>query len=195
MKKILSLLCLLMLAISSAWAGEVFTFDLGASPGTSTPSGFFTHGDKWNFNSKFNGAEYDGKSYSNGLKMEGATVINFTTTKSSKVTIVQSTWSANTIKFDGVEQDVSLSTTPAGSTGCRVYTITGVEAGTHSITRGSGESGIFYVEVRETSTTGISTVKTKADEADSPIYNLAGQKVNENYKGVVIKDGKKMIQK
>ena len=27
------------------------------------------------------------------------------------------------------------------------------------------------------------------------IYNLAGQKVNENYKGIVIKNGKKYIQK
>ena len=42
--------------------------------------------------------------------------------------------------------------------------------------------------------TGINTVKV-AEATDGVIYNLAGQKVNENYKGVVIKDGKKMIQK
>lgn len=36
----------------------------------------------------------------------------------------------------------------------------------------------------------------KADvNANAPAYNLAGQKVNDNYKGVVIKAGKKMIQK
>lgn len=35
----------------------------------------------------------------------------------------------------------------------------------------------------------------KASKADESIYNLAGQKVNASYKGVVIKSGKKMIVK
>ncbi len=42
-------------------------------------------------------------------------------------------------------------------------------------------------------TTGIST--PVVIKGDGSIYNLAGQKVNENYKGIVIKDGKKFIQK
>lgn len=42
--------------------------------------------------------------------------------------------------------------------------------------------------------TGISSVKN-ADSASSVIYNLAGQKVDNNYKGLVIKNGKKSIQK
>ncbi len=42
-------------------------------------------------------------------------------------------------------------------------------------------------------TTAIETIKQAVDSAD--IYNLAGQKVDANYKGVVIKNGKKMIQK
>ena len=41
--------------------------------------------------------------------------------------------------------------------------------------------------------TAIQTVKTVAN--DGVIYNLAGQKVDANYKGVVIVNGKKMIQK
>ncbi len=43
-------------------------------------------------------------------------------------------------------------------------------------------------------TTGIDTVKA-ADMENAVIFNLAGQKVNKSYKGVVIKNGKKMIQK
>lgn len=39
----------------------------------------------------------------------------------------------------------------------------------------------------------IANVKTAAEKGD--IYNLAGQKVSQNYKGVVIANGKKMIQK
>ena len=42
--------------------------------------------------------------------------------------------------------------------------------------------------------TNINTIKTDAD-ANAPAYNLAGQKVDKNYKGVVIMNGKKMIQK
>ena len=41
--------------------------------------------------------------------------------------------------------------------------------------------------------TGIAAVK--AEKADGAIYNLAGQKVNANYKGVVIQNGKKYLQK
>ena len=149
MKKILSLVCLLMLAMTSAWAGEVATFDLSKSPGTSTPAGFFTHeaasaAGKWNWNSKFKDAEYDGMSFSQGLKMEGATAIDFTTTDVSTVTIVQSTWSANTIKLDGTELAIADA---ADGTGCRIYTVADVPAGDHVIARGSGESGLFYIKV------------------------------------------------
>ncbi len=41
--------------------------------------------------------------------------------------------------------------------------------------------------------TGINTVKAN-NNADAPIYNLAGQKVSESYKGVVIQNGRKRIQ-
>jgi hypothetical protein len=45
----------------------------------------------------------------------------------------------------------------------------------------------------EDQTTAIETVKNVVE--DDAIYNLAGQKVSASYKGVVIKNGKKMIQK
>ena len=41
--------------------------------------------------------------------------------------------------------------------------------------------------------TGITIIK--AVQAETPLYNLAGQRVDVNYKGVVIKNGQKMIQK
>lgn len=45
--------------------------------------------------------------------------------------------------------------------------------------------------------TGISSVKTadKALDANAPMYNLAGQRVNNSYKGVVIQNGHKFINK
>jgi hypothetical protein len=42
--------------------------------------------------------------------------------------------------------------------------------------------------------TGIQTVKA-AEATNGAVYNLAGQKVSESYKGVVIKNGKKMVNK
>ncbi len=149
MKKIFSLLTLVMMAVSSAWAGDVFTYSLNGGKAVSDPAGFFTYdtSGKFSFNTKFTGAEYDGVSYTNGLKMEGTTKILFTTTVESIVTIVQSTWSANTIKLDGVELKVADAET---GTGCRIYTVSDVAAGDHAITRGSGESGLFLVKVEYT---------------------------------------------
>ena len=42
--------------------------------------------------------------------------------------------------------------------------------------------------------TGIGVVKANAED-NGAAYNVAGQKVDEGYKGLVIKGGKKMIQK
>lgn len=44
-------------------------------------------------------------------------------------------------------------------------------------------------------TTGITNITTDEATKNAPVYNLAGQKVTKAYKGVVIKNGKKMIQK
>jgi hypothetical protein len=41
-------------------------------------------------------------------------------------------------------------------------------------------------------TTGISSIE--ADNADAPAFNMAGQKVNKGYKGVVIMNGKKVVK-
>ena len=52
---------------------------------------------------------------------------------------------------------------------------------------------IYTLKV-EAGSTGISTVKAQKTQ-NNVIYNLAGQKVNAGYKGVVIMNGKKMLQK
>ena len=43
--------------------------------------------------------------------------------------------------------------------------------------------------------TGITNITADEAAKNAPVYNLAGQKVTKAYKGVVIKNGKKMIQK
>ena len=143
MKKFFSLLALLLFTVTTAWAGETFTYTLSGGKAVSSPSGFFSYDTqgKFNFNTKYTGCTYEGVEYSNGLKMEGSTKILFTTTEAATVTIVQSSWSSNTIKMDGTELN------PVAESGYNLYTVKDVAAGEHNITRGSGEVGLFLVKV------------------------------------------------
>jgi len=152
---LLSLMLMCILGASNAMAADVYKLsfhDSSKKPGTvylngtvQSSSDYFSYNaDKHNYNTKFNGCTYDGISYSTGLKMEGATQITWTSTEKANVTIVQSTWSDKTIKFDGTELAIADA---SAITGGRVYTIADVEAGDHSVTRGGGESGIFAIIV------------------------------------------------
>lgn len=52
----------------------------------------------------------------------------------------------------------------------------------------------YKIVFTKSDTDGITDVKVIAEQ-NAPVYNLAGQKVENGYKGLVIKNGKKMIQK
>ena len=43
--------------------------------------------------------------------------------------------------------------------------------------------------------TGINKVENDTEDANAPAYNLAGQRVNKSYQGIVIKNGKKYINR
>ncbi len=53
----------------------------------------------------------------------------------------------------------------------------------------------FYGFKYEVSGTGIADINADVNNADAPAYNLAGQRVNANAKGLVIKNGKKYVNK
>ncbi len=174
--------------------GSTYTVSFNGSD-IESPTGFFTYGDgKHNFNSKFTGT-YDGLQFNQGLKMEGTTVIAFTTTATATVTIVQSVWSTHSLKFDDQELTAASATTPTGSQDVRVYTLAGVAPGSHEIRRGSGESGVFYVTVVTDGATGISaaTTDTRTNTRTNTLRSLGGRPVTAGYKGVVIKDGRKVM--
>jgi hypothetical protein len=59
---------------------------------------------------------------------------------------------------------------------------------------GDGNMTVTKVTLVKGGTTGIAPVKTVKVQSNA-IYNLAGQRVDANYKGVVIVNGQKMIQK
>ena len=42
-------------------------------------------------------------------------------------------------------------------------------------------------------TTGIARLQAEEAEEDAPLYNIAGQRVDKSYKGIVIKKGKKYV--
>ena len=73
------------------------------------------------------------------------------------------------------------------------------EGETYSV---KGIFGAIFKNVQEvipieaiSTTTGINNITTDATLENAPAYNLAGQKVGKAYKGVVIKAGKKFVQK
>ena len=78
----------------------------------------------------------------------------------------------------------------AGLTEGEKYTVTGLYG---AIFKGTPEILPTQAVVSGTPT-GITNITTSATD-NAPAYNLTGQKVNAAYKGIVIKNGKKMIQK
>lgn len=62
--------------------------------------------------------------------------------------------------------------------------------------KNSANSAKFYsLGDQSGSTTGITSVKNEAAGNNAPMYNLAGQLVDKGYKGIVIKNGKKIVLK
>ena len=55
--------------------------------------------------------------------------------------------------------------------------------------------GIQSVTISGGTPTGISNVEASASAKSSTLYNLAGQQVSESYKGIVVKNGKKYLNK
>lgn len=118
-------------------------------------------------------------------------------------------------KSDGLQNvtsDLKMSDGTITSTDSKnVYGLATVN-GQDGFYKASGEQKIpakcGYLEVAKTAgaaffslgditgnTTGIADVKAETVKADAQMYNLAGQKVGKGYKGIVIKNGKKMILK
>jgi len=95
---------------------------------------------------------------------------------------------ADAVKVAGLDE-----ANPAKET--NVYPIISVEvaAGKVVLTYPTGSLNFYGFEAAN-GATAIQTVKaTQAN--DGAVYNLAGQKVGNDFKGIVIKDGKKMLQK
>ena len=64
-------------------------------------------------------------------------------------------------------------------------------------TTSSGGAGApeLVIGIDDDETTGINDVKTDNADVDAPMFNIAGQRVSNNAKGLVIKNGKKYMLK
>lgn len=109
---------------------------------------------------------------------------------------------ANKKKFLSSEEIAALSPTPyligAGNQPAWVYVIFDVEAGksyycfNHSSQ--AGFNGFEFTAGGDPS--GVETIKVeKVWNADAPMYNLSGQQVDKSYKGLVIQNGRKFVNK
>lgn len=103
--------------------------------------------------------------------------------KWSKDVTIKGTWADNVITFNqDTKEDFS-----------GVYCI-----GTNVDAQGSFYWMGYFANIvvnYSGSVSGISNVTTDTVKKDNRIFNLAGQQVGKDYKGIVIKNGKKMIQK
>lgn len=78
--------------------------------------------------------------------------------------------------------------TPSSPAGTYPITVSGGEAQNYALTYGQGT---LTIEKKETD--GVSSVKAD-EQPNSATYNLAGQKVNAQYKGIVIRKGRKVFK-
>lgn len=123
---------------------------------------FFTASGGINLNTKF--ANQDNKptytddvygqfTFSFGFKMQSTTSLDFTITGSSTLTILKSTYfgSSETIKLHNNTTNADVGTYDGTDTGngYKEIRIDGLAAGSYSIKRESGESGLLYVRVTD----------------------------------------------
>ena len=54
--------------------------------------------------------------------------------------------------------------------------------------------GKYKFNVKQKTTNSIQIITNDDSQADAPMYNIAGQRIDGNYKGVVIRNGKKIIR-
>ena len=138
------LLLMIIVGGGNVWGQYTYKLTLNGSAvetlNGSAHSGFYSV--SGSYNTKFNGATYDGTTFTSGLKLDSKGEVIFSCTAAT-VTIVQSTWSDETIELDDTEL-VSRTT----GTNYYEYTVV-VAAGTHNIKKGSGEAGLFYVKVEQ----------------------------------------------
>lgn len=111
--------------------------------GAATNNFFTTEGSKKDYTGD-KAITYNGKTYTQAWTCNSTGKINFTTTKAMNLTI------ALTTKRNDVGLDGTTYTSTGSGTGYYEVVINNVAAGSHSITKGSGETHPFYIKLEPT---------------------------------------------
>lgn len=85
---------------------------------------------------------------------------------------------------------LSLAAKADAALGAAVAKISGIKFAKTGVSVAGNED--FEVAITVTEATGINSIEANAQ--DAPAYNLAGQKVNNGFKGLVIMNGKKVVK-
>lgn len=157
--RLLSMLSIMVLYCSTAGAVAEYQVHLESAT-TVAQQSFFTVTGPINYNRKYTGT-YNGRTYTQGLKMQNGTRITFTTTKSCELVVVQSLAYApnNLLKIvstysDSSSETSTLSKVDNATDNVGVYTVS-IKPGTHELQRAGSELGLLFVKVTELSETKV----------------------------------------
>lgn len=212
MKKIFTLIAVAMMAMGANAQSTIFSWEGGAEGatvsggsvvgnGADAESVNYANGEYWTLrlSSKKANIDSDNLTVTLDKALAGGETINVTGYINKSETKAASAYflfaegvEAETEYFEDAE-NIGMS----GSIATKSVTVPSGAAGvtTFKMARGKTQTNLFITKLTITSTSaGISIVKNVNIE-NGAAYNLAGQKVSNDFKGLVIKNGKKFMVK
>ena len=138
------------------------------------------------------GVETPNRMWKGSLRMYGGTL----TIESAAETISKIVYAISFDHWDkGNSVDVGTLTESTEGSGKNTYHFQNWSGSSKKVVLNVKKAYLRKVIVTTTTSAGIETVRAIELNANAPIYNLAGQRVGKDYKGVVIQNGKKFIKK
>ena len=98
----------------------------------------------------------------------------------------------------GSQEETNVSYTVAQDSYVYLYTTNNSSAavGTRAMAAPTNGAKIFSVKIKQMSPTGINSVEgVNGVDKNAPMYNIAGQRVGRDYKGIIIQNGRKIIRR
>ena len=138
------------------------------------------------------GVKTPNRMWKGSLRMYGGTL----TIESATETISKIVYAISFDHWDkGNSVDVGTLTESTEGSGKNTYHLQNWSGSSKKVVLNVKKAYLRKVIVTTTTSAGIETVRAIELNANAPIYNLAGQRVGKDYKGVVIQSGKKFIKK
>lgn len=128
---------------------------------------------------------------------QGIITVETQTYGTTAVTVQVGTDAPQTIT-SGSQEETNVSYTVAQDSYVYLYTTNNSSAavGTRAMAAPTNGAKIFSVKVKQMSPTGINSVEgVNGVDKNAPMYNIAGQRVGRDYKGIIIQNGRKIIRR